>query len=108
MQTSSRSITSPAGTADTVEVFAPVSIPLEKMKRIVSRPDFDGIVCAMLLYEAEDITEPVIWLEPREVQKGDADIGEGDIIANLPFDDRCFMWFDHHISDDISNATFFK
>lgn len=69
------------------------------MKRIVSRPDFDGIVCAMLLYEAENITKPVKWLEPSEVQKGDADIGEGDIITNLPYDDRCLMWFDHHYSN---------
>jgi hypothetical protein len=67
--------------------------------RIVSRPDFDGIVCAMLLYEAENITEPVKWLEPSEVQKGDVEITNEDIIANLPFDNRCLMWFDHHYSN---------
>ena len=27
--------------------------------RIVTRPDFDGAVCAALLYDAEKITEPV-------------------------------------------------
>lgn len=36
-KTSSRSITSPAGTADTMEVLAKVSIPIKKMKRIVEK-----------------------------------------------------------------------
>ena len=67
--------------------------------RIVTRPDFDGIVCAVLLYKVENITEPVKWLEPREIQKGDVDIRNEDIIANLPYDDRCLLWFDHHYSN---------
>lgn len=36
-KTSSRSITSPAGTADTMEVLTNVVIPIKKMKRIVER-----------------------------------------------------------------------
>jgi len=36
-KTSSRSITSPAGTADTMEVLAPVSLSLDKMKKIVEK-----------------------------------------------------------------------
>ena len=36
-KTSSRSITSPAGTADTMETLASVSFPLEKMKKIVEK-----------------------------------------------------------------------
>lgn len=69
--------------------------------RIVTRPDFDGVVCAALLYEAETITEPTKWVEPNEVQKGRADIKEGDILANLPFDERCMLWFDHHHTNRI-------
>jgi len=72
--------------------------------RIVTRPDFDGIVCAVLLSEAEEITEPVWWLEPGDVQSGLADIGSGDILANLPYDDRCGMWFDHHVSNRIDRS----
>jgi nanoRNase/pAp phosphatase (c-di-AMP/oligoRNAs hydrolase) len=67
--------------------------------RIVTRPDFDGVVCAALLYEAEDIKEPVKWVEPNDVQKGLVDVHEGDIIANLPFDERCTLWFDHHYTN---------
>ena len=69
--------------------------------RIVTRPDFDGIVCAVLLYEALDITDPVIWAEPNHVQKGLVDIQAQDIIANLPYDERCALWFDHHYTNEI-------
>ena len=67
--------------------------------RIVTRPDFDGIVCAVLIYEAEGIDEPVLWIEPGQVQNGEVTIKEGDIMANLPYDKRCSMWFDHHVSN---------
>ena len=69
--------------------------------RIVTRPDFDGIVCSVLLYEALDVTEPVKWADPNEMQKGLTDIQPGDIIANLPYNENCTMWFDHHITNRI-------
>ncbi len=67
--------------------------------RIVTRPDFDGVVCAVLIHEAETVDAPIQWLEPSQIQNGRADIMAGDIIANLPYDPRCSMWFDHHISN---------
>lgn len=67
--------------------------------RIVTRPDFDGIVCAALLYEAIDITEPVLWVEPSAMQTRSVDIRKGDIIANLTYHEDCLLWFDHHISN---------
>ena len=69
--------------------------------RILTRPDFDGVVCAALLYEAEDITKPVKWVEPNDMQRGLVDVRHGDIIANLPYDDRCTLWFDHHHTNKI-------
>jgi len=69
--------------------------------RIVTRPDFDGVVCAALLYEAENVKETVKWVEPNDMQQGHVDIHEGDIIANLPYDERCTMWFDHHHTNKI-------
>lgn len=65
----------------------------------MTRPDFDGLVCAVLLFEAEEITEPVKWVEPHEIQKKLVEIKEGDIMANLPHDPRCSIWFDHHYSN---------
>ncbi|MBW2563261.1 MAG: exopolyphosphatase, partial [Deltaproteobacteria bacterium] len=69
--------------------------------RIVTRPDFDGVVCAALLYETEEITEPVKWVEPSDIQKGMIEIRTGDIIANLPYNEKCSLWFDHHYTNTI-------
>jgi len=69
--------------------------------RILTRPDFDGVVCAVLLFEAENVTEPVKWVEPNDMQRGLVDVQQGDIIANLPYDDRCTLWFDHHHTNKI-------
>jgi hypothetical protein len=69
--------------------------------RIVTRPDFDGIVCAVLLYDALPVRKPVKWVGPNDIQKGLVDILPGDIIANLPYSAPCFLWFDHHYSNQI-------
>ena len=69
--------------------------------RIITRPDFDGVVCAALLFEAENVTKPVKWVEPNDMQKGLIDVQEGDIIANLPYHERCSLWFDHHHTNRI-------
>ena len=69
--------------------------------RVVTRPDFDGIVCAVLLHEAMDIRGPVKWVEPNAVQRGLVDIRKGDILANLPYDERCSFWFDHHYTNRV-------
>ena len=70
--------------------------------RIVTRPDFDGVVCAVLLFNVETINEPVEWVEPSEIQKDRVEIRQGDIVANLPYNDKCSMWFDHHCTNEIS------
>ncbi len=67
--------------------------------RIVTRPDFDGIVCAVVLKSALSIDKKIYWVEPNEVQSGTAQIQEGDILANLPFSENCSLWFDHHVSN---------
>ena len=69
--------------------------------RIVTRPDFDGIVCAVLLIEALDIKEPIRWVEPNVLQRGQVEIRKGDVIANLPYADNCTLWFDHHHTNQI-------
>jgi oligoribonuclease NrnB/cAMP/cGMP phosphodiesterase (DHH superfamily) len=72
--------------------------------RIVTRPDFDGIVCAVLLYEALQIDEPVKWVEPNDLQKGRVNIRNQDVIANLPYDENCALWFDHHYTNRIDTS----
>jgi len=70
--------------------------------RIVTRPDFDGITCSVLLREVENIEESIKWVEPNDMQKGLVDIRKGDIIANLPYNEKCSLWFDHHITNKIN------
>lgn len=67
--------------------------------RVVTRPDFDGIVCAALLYEAEKISRPILWVQPSDMQKGLVHIESTDIIANLPYYEGCGLWFDHHVTN---------
>jgi hypothetical protein len=69
--------------------------------RIVTRPDFDGVVCAVLLFEVETITAPVKWVEPGDMQRGQVAVRAEDIIANLPFHPNCALWFDHHVTNRI-------
>ena len=69
--------------------------------RIVTRADFDSVTCAVLLGDALDIDEETYWVEPSEIQKKKADIKKGDILANLPYDENCSLWFDHHYSNSI-------
>lgn len=72
--------------------------------RIVTRPDFDGIVSAVLLSDALNISSPVLWAEPNDMQHGRVDVRPGDIIANLSYHPGCSMWFDHHMSNHIPQS----
>jgi len=72
--------------------------------RIVTRPDFDGVVCAVIIKKAERITKPIKWVEPSDIQNKITEIKKGDILANLPLDNRCSKWFDHHVSNKQQNS----
>lgn len=67
--------------------------------RIVTRPDFDGVVCAVLLRKAENIRTQICWIEPNDIQSGRFKVQKGDILANLPYSKDCALWFDHHVSN---------
>jgi hypothetical protein len=72
-----------------------------KKTRIITRPDFDGIVCAVLLKEIFGDATPVLWIQPNQIQDGTLATDSMDVVANLPLNGPCKLWFDHHIS----NAT---
>ena len=65
--------------------------------RLVTRPDFDGIVCGALITALEDIGS-YLFVEPKFMQDV-VDIRHGDIIANLPYHPACSLWFDHHFTN---------
>ena len=71
-------------------------------KRLVTRSDFDGLVCAMLLKEI-DLIDDIKFVHPKDVQDGKIDITENDITTNLPFDKRVGLAFDHHESELLRN-----
>ena len=72
--------------------------------RVVTRPDFDGIVCDVLLREIFNIDTPTLWIEPYEIDQYSDKITENDIIANLPLINGCGMWFDHHLTNKTASS----
>ncbi len=66
--------------------------------RLVTRADFDGLVCGALITKFEAI-DSYLFVEPKFMQDGLVDIRKGDIIANLPYHPSCSLWFDHHITN---------
>lgn len=73
---------------------------MESLKRIITRPDFDGVVCAVLLKAAIGKHLMILWAQPNDMQNGRIEVGPEDIIANLPIHGNCAMWFDHHVSNE--------
>ena len=67
-------------------------------KRLVTRSDFDGLVCAMILREL-DIIEDIKFVHPKDVQDGKVELSSNDITTNLPYDPRVGLAFDHHESE---------
>ncbi len=66
--------------------------------RLVTRADFDGLVCGALITKFEPI-DSYLFVEPKFMQDGLVEIRHGDIIANLPYHPACSLWFDHHITN---------
>ncbi len=65
--------------------------------RLWTHTDLDGMMCAVLLLDAEDVDE-VRFVDPGTVQAGKIAFGEHDILADLPYAKKVGMWFDHHES----------
>lgn len=74
----------------------------ENKYRLVTRSDFDGLVCAVLLKE-KDLIDDILFVHPKDMQDGKIDIGPRDITTNLPYVSGCFLAFDHHLSESLRN-----
>ena len=74
----------------------------QKKYRLVTRSDFDGLVCAVLLNEIELIDE-IKFVHPKDMQDGKIAITERDITTNLPYVASAGLVFDHHLSETIRN-----
>jgi nanoRNase/pAp phosphatase (c-di-AMP/oligoRNAs hydrolase) len=79
------------------------SMSAEKF-RLVTRSDFDGLVCAVLLNELDMIDE-IKFVHPKDMQDGKIEITERDITTNLPYVAGAHIAFDHHLSETLRNRS---
>lgn len=66
--------------------------------RLVTRSDFDGLVCAVLLKEM-NLIEDIKFVHPKDMQDGTILISDTDITTNLPYVPGVHLAFDHHASE---------
>ncbi len=66
--------------------------------RLVTRSDFDGLVCAVLLREL-GLIEDIKFVHPKDMQDGTILISDTDITTNLPYVKGVHLAFDHHASE---------
>lgn len=66
--------------------------------RLVTRSDFDGLVCGVLL-KAGGLADSYAFVHPRDIQSGLFPVCKTDILANVAYGPGCGMWFDHHSSE---------
>jgi nanoRNase/pAp phosphatase (c-di-AMP/oligoRNAs hydrolase) len=71
---------------------------VESKYRLVTRSDFDGLVCAVLLKELR-LIDDIKFVHPKDMQDGIIDINPDDITTNLPYVNGCYLAFDHHLSE---------
>jgi nanoRNase/pAp phosphatase (c-di-AMP/oligoRNAs hydrolase) len=72
--------------------------PVEGKFRLVTRSDFDGLVCAVLLKEI-GLIDDIKFVHPKDMQDGTVEITPNDITTNLPYVPGCHIAFDHHASE---------
>lgn len=70
--------------------------------RLVTRSDFDGLVCAVLLKHL-DMIDNILFVHPKDMQDGKVEINDKDITTNLPYVNGVHLAFDHHLSETIRN-----
>lgn len=71
--------------------------------RLITRSDFDGLVCAMILKEL-DMIDDIKFVHPKDMQDGLIEVTDKDISTNLPYVKGIYLSFDHHQSE-VTRAT---
>ena len=72
--------------------------------RLITRSDFDGLVCAVLLKHL-DLIDDIVFVHPKDMQDGKIEVTDRDITTNLPYVAGAKMVFDHHESETLRNAV---
>jgi nanoRNase/pAp phosphatase (c-di-AMP/oligoRNAs hydrolase) len=71
--------------------------------RLVTRSDFDGLVCGALLKHL-GLIDDITFVHPKDMQDGKIAIDANDITTNLPYVPGCHLAFDHHLSETVRNV----
>lgn len=75
---------------------------MSSLYRLVTRSDFDGLVCAALLKHL-NLIDDILFVHPKDMQDGKVAITSHDITTNLPYVTGCHLAFDHHLSETLRN-----
>lgn len=75
-----------------------------KSYRLITRSDFDGLACAVLLKHL-GVLDDIKFVHPKDMQDGTIEVTENDITTNLPYVSGCYLAFDHHLSETIRNGA---
>ena len=75
----------------------------EQKYRLVTRSDFDGLACAILLNEL-NLIDDIKFVHPKDMQDGKVEITNRDITTNLPYVAGAHLAFDHHLSETLRNT----
>ncbi len=75
---------------------------IDKVYRLVTRSDMDGLVCGTLL-KYLGIIDEISFVHPKDMQDGKIEITEDDITTNLPYVEGVHIAFDHHYSETLRN-----
>jgi len=67
--------------------------------RLLTRSDFDGLGCAVLLKDL-GMYDEIKFVHPKDIQDGKIEVTKNDILTNIPYVKGCGLWFDHHSSEE--------
>jgi len=79
-------------------------IRLSGRYRLITRSDFDGLVCGMLLQEA-NLVDTILFAHPKDMQDGTIQASDRDIIAGLPLVPGCAACFNIHVDENFEQKS---
>ena len=71
---------------------------LDRSYRLITRSDFEGLVCAVL-FEELGMIDDILFVHPKDMQDGSIPVDDNDITTNVPYVPGVHLAFDHHLSE---------
>ncbi len=72
--------------------------------RLFTRADMDGVLCAAMIADMEDIRQ-IVFAHPNDIENNLIEIKPGDAIANLPFHENAGLWFHRNIKEGVAERA---